>query len=109
MKLTRIALISLASLAFASCGSRFNNAEELTIPVLQAVKANDVDRLTCLIPTEKEVNEAFASNPMQVGFVYFNKYSKSYNREYLEGHMRTSMDIIEGISKNEDLDWDGVQ
>jgi hypothetical protein len=105
MKLTKVVLVALVTFALASCGSRFNNPEELTVPVIHGIQAESIDKLSCLLPSIKDVNGALNANVAEAGGTYFNKYTKSYRIEYLVAHINSNLDIIKTISKANNLDW----
>lgn len=109
MKLKRVVLLILVTVTLASCGSRYNNPEELAVPIIHGIQADNSCRLTDMLPGVKDINGVFSSNPSEVGFPYFNKYSKSYRVEYLQAHIVNNLDIIRTISKTNNLDWDNVQ
>ena len=109
MKIKHLIAILIIGVTLGSCGARFNNPEELTVPILQAVKSNDVDRLMCLQPPLDAVNTIFAANKGTVGWTYYNKYTQSYRDMQLKGRIRTNMDIINTISAENNLDWDKVE
>ena len=105
MKLTKVVLLVLVTFALASCGSRFNNPEELTVPVIHGIQAESVGKLACLLPSIKDVNGALNANVAEAGGTYFNKYTKSYREDYLVGHIKSNLDLINDVSKANGLDW----
>jgi hypothetical protein len=109
MKIKFIFGLFILALGFSSCGARMNNAEELTVPIIQSIQNDDECKLEKMLPPESEVNSVFASNKGTVGWVYYNKYTKDYREKHLKARIRTNLDIIKTISKDNDLDWDNVE
>lgn len=109
MKIRHLIAIIILGITFGSCGARFNNPEELTVPILQAVKNNDVNRLMCLQPPLDAINPVFSANKGTVGWTYYNKYTQSYRDMQLKGRVRTNLDIINTITEENKLDWDKVE
>lgn len=97
------------TLLLASCGSRVNNPEEMAVPIINAVKAENPAGLMKYLPSDKVMKDIYTENPEQLGYTYYNKYSTDYKAKYLEGKMHNAIDIIKGISKIEGLDWSDVQ
>jgi hypothetical protein len=108
MKLKSILGLSLLAIGLSSCGSRFNSAEELAVPVIHAIQDDSYCKLEKLQPDMHDVNGAFDNNKGTVGFVYYNKYTKSYRQETLHAKIHTCLDIINTISKDNKLKWDDV-
>jgi hypothetical protein len=108
MKLKSTVLLFLLALGLSSCGSRYNNPEELTVPIIQALQSDDFGKIECMLPNQKQINETFEGNRGTLGYVFYNKYTKSYRMETLLAHLRTSMDIIKTMSKENNLDWENV-
>ncbi len=109
MKIKYLLTIGLMGLLLSSCGGRYNSAEELTVPILQAIKADNPGKLVKLLPPADKINPIFAADKGTVGWVYYNKYTKDYREKQLRGRLRTNMDIIKTISDENKLDWDNVE
>jgi hypothetical protein len=109
MKIRYLFFLFIVGAGLSSCGSRVNNAEELTVPILQAIKSDNINRLEDMLPPEGEVNAVFAANKGEVGWVYYNKYTKDYREKHLHARVRTNLDIIKTISENDGLDWENVK
>ncbi|MDZ4839671.1 MAG: hypothetical protein SGJ04_06660 [Bacteroidota bacterium] len=109
MRYILILCCAVLTTVFTACGSRVNNAEELAIPIINAIRSENANALKSMLPSQKELASIYSANPEQLGYVYYNKYSSDYRKEYFEGKMTVSMDIIKTISKNEDLDWSAVE
>ncbi len=109
MKIRYFISLCFFAVVLSSCGGRYNNAEELTVPILQAIKADDMGKLKHLLPPIDKVNPVFANNKGTVGWVYYNKYGKDYHKMQLIARLRTNMDIIKTISDENKLDWDNVE
>jgi hypothetical protein len=108
MKIKNIMMAGLAVLMLSSCGSRYNNPEELAIPVIRAIQDDDAGDLQGMLPGINDVNPIFEQNPKLLGITFFNKYKKSYRLGQLKAAMRIDMDIINTMSKEQNLDWDKV-
>ena len=109
MKIKYFISLCFIAAVLSSCGGRYNNAEELTVPVLQAIKADDMGKLEQLLPPKDKINNVFTANKGTVGWTYYNKYGKDYHEMHLLARLRTNMDIIKTISDANKLDWDNVE
>jgi hypothetical protein len=108
MKLKNILLIFASGLVLSSCGSRYNNPEELAVPVVRAIQHDDAGDLQCMLPGIEDVNAIFEQNPELLGITFYNKYTKSYRLGELKAAMRIDLDVIDRMSKEQNLDWDKV-
>jgi len=59
MKIKYLLSICLMALLLSSCGGRYNNAEELTVPILQAIKSDNCEKLVKLLPPKDKINPVF--------------------------------------------------
>jgi hypothetical protein len=109
MKIKYFFGLFIITAVLSSCGARVNNAEELAVPIIQAIQSDNVGKLDCMLPPYDQVNPVFASNKGTVGWVYYNKYTKDYREKALRARIRTNMDIIKTISTDNGLDWDNVK
>lgn len=109
MKIKYLLSIGFMAIVLSSCGGRYNNAEELTVPILQAIKADNAEKLVKLLPPKDKINPVFAANKGTVGWCYYNKYTKDYREMQLRARLRTNLDIIKTISADNKLDWDNVE
>jgi hypothetical protein len=109
MKIRNIFLLIILAAALSSCGARVNNPEELTVPILQAIKSDNIGKLEAMLPPDKDVNAVFTNNKGDLGWAYYNKYTKDYREKHLHARIRTCMDIIKTISAQDGLDWENVE
>ena len=109
MKVKYLLSICLMALLLSSCGGRYNNAEELTVPILQAIKSDNCEKLVKMLPPADKINSVFTANKGTVGWVYYNKYTKDYREMQLRARLRTNLDIIKTITADNKLDWDNVE
>lgn len=110
MKLRSLAGIFAATVALTtSCSSSRYKAEDLAVPVLQAIQDNDFDDLECMLPSDKVVNEVFASNTAALGGNFYNKYTRSYRRLNLATAIHNDLEMIHDISTQNNLNWNDAQ
>jgi hypothetical protein len=109
MKIKYFFGLFILTLVLSSCGARFNNPEDLAVPIIQGIQNDNLTKLNCMLPPEDQVNTLFASNKGTVGWVYYNKYTKDYREKALRARIATNIDIIKTISKDNNLDWDNVK
>lgn len=109
MRIQTILGIGLFGLMFASCGKSNYLAEDLMIPVIHAVQADDYEDLEDLMPGPDRVNEVFAGNTGNLGPNYYNKYTRSYRHLSMLTGLHTDFDLIRDISETNKLDWDDVK
>ena len=105
-----VTVLFVASLVLTGCssGTRYK-AEDLAIPILQAVEDGDWEDLVELLPEEDDIDKVFASNQGLLGNTYYNKYTTEYRWESLKANIVTDLDATHYISELNNLDWDRVQ
>lgn len=104
-------ILSLVTLlAFvSSCNMNYRGkAEDIAIPLIQALQDNDEDDAECLLPPDKHINDIFANNKGLVADVYYNKYSRSYRKDNLIAKVTADFEIAEYLTNQQKLNWDKV-
>jgi|GEM_PF-3439792 len=109
MKIKYLLSLGIMAVLLSSCGGRYNSAEELTVPILQAIKADNPGKLVKMLPPDDKINSIYAVDKGTVGWVYYNKYTKDYREKHLRGRLYVNFDIIKTISDENKLDWDNVE
>lgn len=109
MKIKYILSLSLLLVCFSACNFNYRGkAEDIAIPLIQALQDNDEDDAECLLPPDKHINEVFANNKGVMADVYYNKYSQSYRKDNLLAKIAADFDIAEYLTNQNKLNWDKV-
>jgi hypothetical protein len=102
-----LGIAAVTALFTSSCNSHYKS-DDLAIPVLQAIQDNDFDDLKCMVPNDDIINEVFNGNTAALGGNFYNKYTSEYRKLSLETALHNDLEMIQDISKQNNLDWDNA-